>query len=480
MTLDARGFGVHDLRAAIERVSDGMMLLDRHFVIRFVNATGATLLSSQPDLLIGRNLWDTFPEGEGGTHEHHFRRAMQTQETVVFERRLPRVRRTFEVRAYPSPDGLTVMFRDVTEWRRLERERERAVAQLHEAVAARKQFEALVEASNDLIAVFDVTEGNHLTFLNPGGRRLIGLEDGEDVTTIAAADLCDAGTVELILEALRTTGHWSGEKVLRNQRTGALIPVMAAHYLINDPDTGDVLAFASVQRDISDRRAAERRLRDLAAHRRELLHRLVAAQEAERAAIAADVHDDSVQALAAVDIRLGMLKRKIADVAPELLDQVASLQDTVTEATLRLRHLLFDLESPDPAETLAASLRHVAAHLFEDETVQWAVVGDLDADLPHTERVQALRIAKEAMGNVLRHAHAGRVEVRITRREDGVEIVVADDGIGVSTGATSPPGHRGLTTMRDRAEIAGGWWRLEPGDPKGTLVRFLLPDATAD
>ncbi|MGN6609729.1 MAG: PAS domain-containing sensor histidine kinase [Jatrophihabitans sp.] len=480
MRPDTSGLGVGDMRAAIERVSDGMLLLDRSFVIRFVNGTGAAMLGTTPDLLQGRSLWETFPEGEGGTHEHHFRRAMSTLEPVVFERRLPRLSRTFDVRAYPSPEGLTVMFRDVTDWRRLERERERAIADLHTAVALRKQFEALVEASNDFIAIFDVAEGHHLQFLNPGGRRLIGLTADDDVTTIAAADLCDAETVAMIVESLTRTGQWAGEKLLRHQRTGAMIPVMAAHHLMHDPDTGDTIAFASVQRDISERRASERRLRDLAAHRRRLLERLVAAQEAERSAIAADVHDDSVQALAAVDLRLGILQRKVAEVAPEVLDQVKALQASVSEATSRLRHLLFDLESPGPDDTLASSLQSAAAHLFESDGVEWRLRGDLDADLPHTERIQALRIAKEALLNAARHAHASTVEIELVRRPDGVEIAVIDDGIGILPDVASPPGHRGLTTMRDRAEIAGGWWRLEPRSPRGTVVRFLLPDGAQD
>ena len=58
-----------------------------------------------------------------------------------------------------------------------------------------------------------------------------------------------------------------------------------------------------------------------------------------------------------------------------------------------------------------------------------------------------------------------------------MEITVSDDGAGMPAPAVaSAPGHRGLATMRDRAELAGGWLRFEPGAGGGTTVRFWFPD----
>ncbi|GEP36494.1 histidine kinase [Nocardioides psychrotolerans] len=227
---------------------------------------------------------------------------------------------------------------------------------------------------------------------------------------------------------------------------------------------------------------ASARLNRLAQQRSDLLRRVVAAQEDERARIAADVHDESVQALAAVDLRLGLLARRVQEVAPELAPSVAQLQETVTSVTTGLRHLLFDLEAPDTQSSLDEALREAAGNLFEHSKVRWSVTvehrgpGDEPSlQLSESVQVQALRIAKEALINVRKHAGASIVEVIVREVGDGIEVVLTDDGVGVGPApAASAPGHRGVSTMRDRAELVGGWCRLEQAEP-GTTVRFWVP-----
>lgn len=235
-------------------------------------------------------------------------------------------------------------------------------------------------------------------------------------------------------------------------------------------------ALGDVKRGIADRIAAEDELRLVGSQRHALLTRLVIGQEHERARIAADVHDDSVQALAAVDLRLGLLQRKLKGGPPEWGATIEQLQVSVSGAADRLRALLFDLEPPAADVSLNGNLLDIAAYIFEDGGTAWSLQGDPLAELPYSERVKAVRIAKEALMNVREHAHASAVVITVQSINGGVEIAVTDDGIGVDPTETSAHGHRGLTTMRDRAEIAGGWWRLERATGQGTTVRFWIPD----
>ena len=164
------------------------------------------------------------------------------------------------------------------------------------------RFRALVEATMDFVAIADLH--GRLVYMNPGGRRLVGLEPGVDVTATQVADyLTDEG-----LRVCRRCGcrRWwprsTGRGVtLRDQRGGLPIPVAVSTFEIRHPGTGEPWLIATVQKDLTERVAAESAMRDLADQRRLLLGHLVAAQETERSRIAADVHDDSVQALAAVD-----------------------------------------------------------------------------------------------------------------------------------------------------------------------------------
>ena len=214
------------------------------------------------------------------------------------------------------------------------------------------------------------------------------------------------------------------------------------------------------------------------ARQRALSERLVEAQDDERARIAGDVHDDSIQALAAVDLRLGALRNRLRDRAPEEVAGVETVLDAVHGAGLRLRHLLFELETPVLDAALSEGLRDAAAQVFEDSDVAWSVEERRQAPLPRQVRVSAYRIAREAMVNAWKHAQARSVTVTVDATERGVEVHVVDDGRGVGRTASERPGrrHSGVVAMRDRALASGGWWRSEPGPGGvGTAVSFFLP-----
>ena len=227
-----------------------------------------------------------------------------------------------------------------------------------------------------------------------------------------------------------------------------------------------------------DRFVAWAELDSSLAQRNDLLHRLVDAQERERARIAGDVHDESVQSLAAVDLRLGLLERRLEQVAPDVVPDVVRIHETVTSVSGQLRHLLFELEPVGPGALLTDLLEEAAAHVFELTGVSWRIENDPDPreqDLSMTLRTQAVRIAKEAMVNAARHAGADLVTISVALDDEGVTVTVADDGVGIPDGVrASPPGHRGISGMRDRAEVTGGRLTISSTDP-GTTVSVWLP-----
>jgi signal transduction histidine kinase len=234
--------------------------------------------------------------------------------------------------------------------------------------------------------------------------------------------------------------------------------------------------------------AAAADLDRIAAQRGELLRRLVRAQEDERSRIAGDVHDDSVQSLAVIDLRLGLLLRRVEAQVPELSPAVAQIQETVGSVTAGLRLLLFELEPTDSGATLPEMFNEAASVIFESAAdVRWTVEVDAPAEhvglsqdphwMPEPARSQVVRVVKEALINVRKHSGARSVSVVVRPDDDGVEVCVMDDGVGIDPEQVrSTPGHRGLTTMRERVEIGGGWTQIE-GGPAGTSLRFWLPRA---
>jgi PAS domain S-box-containing protein len=356
-------------------------------------------------------------------------------------------------------------------------DREESDLVLGEAYEDARRFRSLVEASGDFIGMADA--GGHVLYLNPQGRRMIGVGPEDDITSLTVPQIVPAGgavPLERRWASLLEHGSWEGESAVHPLDGSPDIPVTISTFVVRDTRSGEPFAVATIQRDIRDQLAAQEDLRVLAEQRATLLHRLVQAQEDERSRIAADVHDDSVQALAAVDLRLAMLAPRILDRSPELADNLETLQATVANATQRLRHLLFDLESPARRSSLAESLDDAAAFVLTEAGMHWRVTGDLDVDLPEAERVTAYRIAKEALANAGKHSRATHVEVELARTDGGVSVVVRDDGIGVEPeDLAEQPGHLGIASMHNRADVAGGRLEVRPADGGGTEVELWLP-----
>jgi PAS domain S-box-containing protein len=341
------------------------------------------------------------------------------------------------------------------------------------------RFRALVEASSDFIAMGDLDYT--IVYINPAGRRLIGLADDVDVRTVQVADFYTPEDLERMRTVsgpiVESGGTWSGLSTLRNLRGGPPVPVLVNTFLLRDHVSGRPVAMASIQRDVRELREAEQEVEELAEQRRRLLSRLVEAQEEERAKIAEDVHDDSVQALAAVDLRLGLLRRQLGE-DHALAESAEKAHDAVAHATARLRHLLFDLESPARDRELTAALDAAAQLVFEDTGVSWSIRGDRGADLPVASRITAYRVVKEALVNVRKHAGATHVEITVEHVDEGVLVTVRDDGVGLDEELAerrAAEGHHGLSNMRDRVSVAGGRFLVHSLEG-GTQVTLWLPD----
>jgi signal transduction histidine kinase len=210
--------------------------------------------------------------------------------------------------------------------------------------------------------------------------------------------------------------------------------------------------------------------------RKRLVAHLTQAQEQERGRIASDIHDDSIQAMTAVGIRLESLRRRLTD--PEQLRVLEELEETVVLSIARLRHLLFELRPPVlDREGLAPALRVYLDELSKETGLAYEIVNRLTAEPSEDTRRILYRITQEALTNVRKHARARRVMVAMKEEERGFRVRVRDDGQGFSMkdAQEQAPGHLGFTAMRERAELAGGWWRVTSAPRLGTTVEFWLP-----
>jgi PAS domain S-box-containing protein len=251
---------------------------------------------------------------------------------------------------------------------------------------------------------------------------------------------------------------------------------------------GTLLYWRGVMLDITERRETEDKLRwslevlrKTIQQRRELAQRLQTAQEAERRSIAADIHDDPIQVMSAVDMRLQMLATFPATATT---DDLVQIEADVKGAIERLRSLLFELRPTAlDRDGLVPALRLYLEHTAKGTGWQVEVRDGLEQEPDPDLRALLYRIAQEGVSNARKHAHARRVEIDVATVDDGVGLRVSDDGRGFVADPAAPPepGHFGLTTLVERAELAGGWSRVTSAPGAGTTVECWLPlDADSD
>ena len=232
--------------------------------------------------------------------------------------------------------------------------------------------------------------------------------------------------------------------------------------------------------DVSDRVSAERALADSEQRRREILASMLQAEEVERSRIATELHDDTVQVMAA---SLMALDRAALVAAKAGNDRMASAlgvaRATLEEATERTRRLMFELR---PAvlhdHGLVAAMRLLAGQIAHEVGATSAVTGPAGRyDLAIEELVY--RSAQEALANVRKHAHASRITVRLAEHDGRLVGEVADDGRGFDLDdVRSRPGaalHMGLDSMVERVRAAGGEVTIDSQPGAGTRVRFAVP-----
>lgn len=343
-----------------------------------------------------------------------------------------------------------------------------ASEQRGEEIAAR-QLAAIVESSDDAIIGKDV-EGTILSW-NRGAERMYGYT-AEEVVGRSIALLVPPNLVDDqlgILERLRKGEEVEQYETNQIRKDEVVLDVVLKISAIRDV-AGEIVGTSSIARDVTRFKAQA----DLERERALLAH-LVGAGEQERGRIAGAIHDDSIQAITAAGMRLQILRRGLED--PEQLKLLDELEQTIQLSISRLRHLLFELHPPAlDTDGLSAALE-----LYLAETASGATKHKLEDNLrvqpPVQVRTILYRIVQELLANVRTHARAENATVTLDERDYGYRVRVTDDGLGFVPEELEPvAGHLGLSAMKERASLAGGWLRIDSAPGKGTTVEVWIPE----
>jgi len=262
--------------------------------------------------------------------------------------------------------GLSTIARDITARKRIEQEREKLMA--------------LISYSRDFIATADLD--GHLTFMNAAGREMIGIDPDEDLASIHITDYVPEPWrdffIETVLPTVRERGVWEGEMQLRHRKTGALIDISRSTFFVRDAE-GKPVGFATVTRNITEAKEAQKALRVKQQHSESLLR---LSRNLERARSTAEI-----------------LKAARAELQATLGFKVVWLY-LFTEGREELR--LFGLDQAEPQAPTDGMLLRVKGDAMLEEIASCrdiVIVEDAQTD-PRTDKTLVKKVGNRTIVNV--------------------------------------------------------------------------------
>lgn len=361
-----------------------------------------------------------------------------------------------------------------------ERERRR---QADQALAAnRKLLENITQSLGEGLLVLD--SDSRLMMMNAEAERLLGWTqaelaqrsvhdtihcrhpDGSPMPReecIVFKHVCQQGEVRRV----------DDEVMVR--KDGSVFPVMyVATPIVED---GVVIGTVTAFQDISERKQAERALRESQLQLQELTAFLHQVREKERTRIAREMHDELGQALTALRIDLNWLDARLAEREPTIGAKLAAMLGLVDKTVDAVRRISEDLR-PGMLDDLglAAAIEHHVAK-FADQT---GIACELTMSRDHYElddqtATTLFRVLQESLTNVARHAQASKVSVRLQDLAAEMLLIVKDDGRGLPEPSAGKKKTYGLLGMHERVKLLGGSLDISSVPGKGTRIEASLP-----
>jgi len=246
----------------------------------------------------------------------------------------------------------------------------------------------------------------------------------------------------------------------------------------------EIIRRKSVEVVLHQSRAEERRLlqqsRKQQVRLRELSHKMIQVQEAERKRISRELHDVVSQSLVGINIHVSTLAWEMKDKLGGLQERIASTQQIVEKAVGRVHQFAQELRptSLDDLGLIPALQTYVST--FKEDTgirVRLKAFAGIEK-APEIVRTALYRIAQEALMNVAKHAKASAVEILMENYDGKISMEISDNGQGFEHNENQVPkkkGQLGLVGMRERAEMIGGDFSVASAPGAPTTIRVAVP-----
>jgi len=460
---------------SVERAADAVYWIDSQAKILDVNEAASRMLSYSKDELCAMTVHDLNPDFQAdmwpGFWEETQRRGTMMFETVHRTKngRLIPIEVSVNFLIHEGKEYHCAFVRDITERKRAEEERTKQESLISLMLITGPGCIKRVAADGTLLQ------------MNPVGLKLIEADCEDEVVGRCVFDLIvpehRAAYIDMHRAVLDGGSHTLQYELQGLKGTRRWMETHAAPF--HNPVSGETEHLA-VTHDITERKRAERQLRDTLDRVRKLSQRLESVREEERTRIARELHDELGVRLTCFRLDLARLRSFMSwpSIPCEEIEKKIHSMTAEVDATIALVQRLVAELRPGILDDLglAAAVEWQCQDLERRSGLRCSCVATEERiPLPKPLVTAVFRICQEALMNVVRHAEATVVRVRLEQVDGYLQLEVNDDGIGISPEKLSDSRSFGLLGMRERAASLGGQIEIAGRPEKGTTVMLQLP-----
>ncbi len=237
------------------------------------------------------------------------------------------------------------------------------------------------------------------------------------------------------------------------------------------------LALGAAQQASSALSVSQEKLRQSHNQIRNLLGKLIDAQEAERRRISRQLHDDLNQKIATLSMGISQLKRKLPMPEPSLVSELDQLRENAATLTNDVRTLSHQLH-PAVLEHLGlvTALESYIGNFKDEERIDVKLTAEIGAErIPFPVAICLYRVAIEALRNVARHSGATSAAISLTRTDGVLELLVSDSGRGFDVETFKNGGGLGLVSVEERLRLLQGSCDIISAPGRGTTLLVQVP-----
>jgi PAS domain S-box-containing protein len=237
---------VSQLESTLNNISDGFVSLDTNWCYTYVNIKAGEFLGKSPEYLIGKHIWTEFPEGIDHPFYKAYYKAVETQQTQVVQEYFQPFQKWFENRVYPTSDGLTIYFTDITELKK---------AELH-LKESENHIRTILETEPECIKQLNAK--GELIYMNPAGLAMIEADSLEMVKGKSVIDLINRNDQRAFKKLTTAVFNGnSGQLVFELKGIKGTMRWLETHAVPLKDTEGNITSLLGVTRDITDRKKAE-------------------------------------------------------------------------------------------------------------------------------------------------------------------------------------------------------------------------------